>query len=347
MKKVVNILYLYAEVMPYTEAVILELVNTFQCNVTVIEATKFKQTPFIANKDNFYKYKTKETFLTYNALKRYCIDFDPTIIYISGWMDKNYMSIGSFFKKSGIPVVAGIDAQWKGTTRQYIASVFSKILIQPFFTHIWVAGLRQYEYAKKLGFKNNQIIDCLLSADTRTFQRSKEYPKNKNILFVGTLNKNKRVTLLVKLFIEILEEYNLFDWTLTIIGNGNESLPNHKNIFVKPFLSSETLMKEADKSLIFCLPSYSEAWGLVIHEFSCMGLALLISDSCGSSTTFLINGYNGFIFERDNEKCFKSKLLYLMQKQIEELVFMGEKSIKLSQRITPEISAANLLSILE
>ena len=106
------------------------------------------------------------------------------------------------------------------------------------------------------------------------------------------------------------------------------------------------LQEEFSNAGVFCMPSLSEQWGVSIHEASCIGMPLLLSDVCGSIPTFLIEGYNGYKFEAGSVSSLKEKMKSLIQCSDEELFAMGTKSHVLGQRINVEISAASLMSVL-
>ena len=341
-----NVLYLYAEVMPYTESVIDAMINNYDVNFTLIEATYLKLTPYVPNKKNNYVHLSKSTFENKKKLLDFCINnVRPNVIYVSGWMDKDYLYVTKHLKKMGLPIVTGIDTQWRATFRQRLASLLSPFLIKPYFTHIWVAGNRQYEYATKLGFKRDYIIHNLYSSNTKVFKNI-NLSKTKNILFVGRLVEVKGYELLIRAFLKLIKDEQFQDWTLTLVGSGKDAtIPKNSNIKEISFSTPEELAKYATDSLIFCLPSTYEPWGVVVHEFASCGLSLLLSDECGAGDTFLIHGYNGYVFKSNNEADLLIKLRNLMQKETSELVKMGMKSRELSQRISPDTSAAAFMSV--
>ena len=95
----------------------------------------------------------------------------------------------------------------------------------------------------------------------------------KLILGVGNLLKLKGFDLLLKAFAELAEDFAI--WDLVIVGGGAES-DNLKNLakelklcnrvhFTGPLPSPET-MEWMDLCDIFCLPSWSEGFGVVYLE---------------------------------------------------------------------------------
>ena len=97
---------------------------------------------------------------------------------------------------------------------------------------------------------------------------------------------------------------------------------------------------------VFCLPSKSEHWGLVVHEAAASGLPLLLSDTTFASDAFLINGFNGFTFDEKNRKELKSSLKKLFNMTDNSLFKMGNNSLVMSKRISHTSWSAYLKSVL-
>ena len=122
-----------------------------------------------------------------------------------------------------------------------------------------------------------------------------------------------------------------------------ESQYIHVNDFVEPSRLPELF----NNSAAFCLPSHNEHWGVVVHEAAAAGLPLILSDTVFSHTEFLINGYNGWIFESGNRLVLKKALHKLFGLSNESLVAMGHNSQLLSNRINHRFWSANLKSVIE
>ena len=112
-------------------------------------------------------------------------------------------------------------------------------------------------------------------------------------------------------------------------------------------MSPNELAENIKEAGIFCLPSYKEAWGVVIHEYAAAGLPLITSDRCGASTAFLRNGYNGYTFRTGDLGELKKVLLLMMNKTSSELLEMGQRSNELSKQITEKIWAETLNTIIK
>jgi Glycosyltransferase len=276
----------------------------------------------------------------------------PDIIYIAGWSDAFYTQMVRK-RKHRIPVVMGLDNQWLGTARQRVATAMSPFWLKKICTTIWVAGIPQFEYARRLGFAPDRIIKGLYCADTSNSTPETKTSPTYNIVYTGRMVGYKRPDWLLKAFTEILQENaELNRWKLTLIGSGplKETLQSGYNkpgqVEFANFLQPSEVRNIIARADIFCLPSIDEHWGVVVQEAAAAGLPLLLSDTCGAASEFLINGFNGYQFKSRDYQDFKKKLYWLMTKTSSELQLMGEASKQLSKRITHESWAANFKSVL-
>ena len=171
---------------------------------------------------------------------------NPTALYVSGRMDRGYLKVARVFKGKGIKIICGLDNQWLGRPKQLVAIILSRWLYRRYFDIMWVAGSSQMKYAKLLGYKDNQIIKNVYTADVSLFNKAycqfkavKQSDFPRNFCFVGRFVKRKGLDVLVKAFSESIKEIN-HDWTLTLIGQG-ELLPNllpNERVVVKSFLQA-------------------------------------------------------------------------------------------------------------
>ncbi|MFN8353468.1 MAG: glycosyltransferase [Spirosomataceae bacterium] len=344
-----TILFLYSELMPYNLPWFSILTQQYGYKVIVVHWDTRKQTPYLPPTIPDVAFHLRSNFSTIQ-LQQLADNLQPDIIYSSGRMDSGYLRVCSHWKSKGSITVCGFDTPWQSTWRQWIAVLGRSLFFKPYFTHIWVPGRFQYEYARKLGFAPNQILMNLYAANTIPFRakasaKLASYPHR--ILFVGRLTPEKGIQQLTKAFSE-LQSISPNDWILTVVGDGSlkSSLPIHPSIEYIPFSSQVQLAQLASQSGIFCLPSPLEHWGVVVHELAAAGLPLLLSEQCGAASEFLINGFNGYFFKGGNIFDLQKKLLLMMSLPDTQLSEMGKNSQKLSERISAETSVASLVSIL-
>lgn len=340
-----NILFLYSEIGAFNIPVFKLLSSKGNLHVVKWDKKILKPyTPPNIKNVTYYNRSEYDKDSILNLAKK----IEPSIVYISGWMDKSYFKTVKYLKNKDIPIVTGFDDIWIGSLRQKVGSLYFKYYLSKFYTHAWVAGTRQYEFAKNLGFKDDKIIYDLLSCDYNLFNSKKINLKEKSFLYVGNFRTVKGTDILINAFREYRDIYN-GDWTLTCVGNGElkDELLNEKNVFVYDFQPQDKLLEIASDTSVFILPSRHDQWGVVVHEFATLGMPLLLSENVGAKNTFLIENYNGKSYKNNSDKNLALEMFNISNKSLEELQNMGENSKKLASRITPETSVMNFLSIVE
>ncbi|MFN0201521.1 MAG: glycosyltransferase family 4 protein [Bacteroidia bacterium] len=285
-----------------------------------------------------------------DEIEKRCLDFQPNIVYIVGWMDKAYLKIAQKLKKQNIPIVAGVDNPWKGTLKQKMTARLMGIYLSQYITHIWAAGIRQYEFARRLGFDRKNILLGLYSADVKNFQvENPNLPRKyaKTILHLGRFLDWKGVLELAQAFAEI-QQTQPNDWQLLMVGRGplQAVLPQHPKIQFKDFVQPQEAAELMKNVGCFVLASWEEHWGVSVHEAAAAACPLLVSEGVASGTAFVRDGYNGYVFRPNDKKSLKEALLKIMQSSDNQLIEMGERSVELSRQITPEIWASTILSTL-
>ncbi|MDQ3192354.1 MAG: glycosyltransferase family 4 protein, partial [Bacteroidota bacterium] len=226
--------------------------------------------------------------------------------------------------------------------------------ITPYFSHAWVPGERQVEFALKLGFAAKRILKGFYSADFNYFhslysknkeQKEKEFPKR--FIYVGRYIEHKGIKDLWRAFIELQNE-KPSDWELWCLGVGplKEQEVQHPKIKHFGFVQPSEMKKIIADSGVFVLPSHFEPWGVVVHEFAAAGFPLICSDKVGANSAFLKQGENGFIYHSADVEALKNRLKKMTAQSKEQLLEMGEKSIEKAKLITPEKWALTIIDIL-
>jgi len=338
--------------MGYTVSIFRALVKE-EAEVTVVHWDEQKLTPYVCPEIDGVKMISRSE-ITVESMIEMANELCPDITFVSGWQDKGYLQVVRTLREKRQRVVVGFDDQWFGSMRQFVAETLGRVgYFKRFFSHAWVTGARQFEYARRLGFRKEDIIFDLTSADLPLFhsvfqssmiEKSKQYPHR--FLFVGRFNQVKGIDVLIEAWNIIGERKR--DWTLQLVGNGTflSEVDVPDDIVVKEFMQPEILVKEALCSGCFVLPSNDEPWGLVVHEFAATGMPLILSDAVGAGSSFLIPGMNGYIFSAGDSNQLASQMLKVIESHDQGLLQMSELSYRLSKRITPETSARSLLSLI-
>ncbi|OHX64934.1 glycosyltransferase [Flammeovirga pacifica] len=273
------------------------------------------------------------------------INIHYDLIYTAGWNNKSFLKVNKFFKSKQIPTVMGMDNQWFGSIKQKVAEIAAPFYLQKYFSKIWVSGLYQFPYAQRLGFSNNEIVTGLYCADDSIFNQQKTII-NKRFVFIGRLVKEKGLDNLIDSFLKISNKCP--DWTLEIIGNGplKDLIPtNHPQIRHIPFIHPNDLQQFLSEGGVFTLPSIYEPWGVVIHEAVLMGMPIISTYESGATTTFVENGYNGFLFNAKDKHKLTNSLLKMIKLSVNDLLLFSKRSLELSKRIESNIWANKIYNL--
>lgn len=172
----------------------------------------------------------------------------------------------------------------------------------------------------------------------------------KQILFLGRVHVKKGIELLIEAFSILQKDFP--DWNVVIVGNGEpgyikslelkvESLGMQNYIKILPQIFGEAKAKLYQESSLFCLPSYSENFGMVIAEAMSCGLPAittngtpwqLLNGDCttmGASLDFLGDDKRtGWCIDLSIENLEKA-LREAMSMDSKELYEMGQRGSRL------------------
>ncbi len=348
-----RILYLYTELMGYNLPVLRQLVERYGASIDVIHWNRNKLTPYKPDAIPGVTFHERSA-LTPAEMVEFALKLSPQVVYITAWMDRGYFPVARALKARGVPVVTGLDSQWTGSLRQRLGAQLVRWVYKPrYFSHVWVPGPLQFEYAARIGFHKDEVICNLLTGDSALFSRAARaraslapggYPHA--FLFVGRFAQDKGIDILVNAYDIYRQRYG-GSWGLTCVGNGpmQSLLDNHPGVVVEPFLSQPKLVELALRAGAFVLPSRYEPWGVVVHEFAAAGMPLILSGRVGARLQFLIDGYNGYTIPGDTAEGLAATMHRLSTLDDARLIDMGAASARLAQAITPELAAASLMSV--
>lgn len=342
-----NILYFYSQMVPSWIPVFKELVKLGH-SITVVHWDHKKKTPYYVPTIKGVNFLNRSDFDFQSLLSLY-FEVDPDLIFVSGWMDLDYLKVTRLARKNEVPVIFGCDDWWLGTFRQRMASLLPKFIKNSFISHAWVAGPKQYEYCKRLGFSDSEIIHNLLSCDVQNFSKISKISKNNNtaFLFVGRFSEEKGIRCLVEAY-QIYKNTMDGKWDLTCVGNGplDHLLLEVDCIDVIQFVDQRELCNLMSKSSVFVLPSLKDFSPLVVHEAVSAGMPLILSDMVGNGDTYSIENFNSLMFRAGDPYalacCFKQFESFSMS----TLERMSVNSVSLSARNSPKITASSLLSVI-
>lgn len=345
-----TILFLYTELAGYFLACVRTLLEEHPVDVHIIRWPVNKEAPFNFGESSNISFYERNDY-TDDQLIALAKEINPDIIVCSGWIDKGYLkTVKSFGKK--IPSVITIDNHWFGSAKQQVARMLSPFVLKSKFTHAWVPGSPQVEYAKKLGFKN--IETGFYSADVPLFKaqheanrsaKTKAFPHR--FIYIGRYLEFKGIFDMWSAFAKLHEEQEN-DWELWCLGTGDlyDQRIEHPKIKHFGFVQPDELKEYIQKTGVFILPSHKEPWAVTVHEFAAAGFPLICSDKVGAIDRFVEEGQNGYVFPSGDETALLKTMKSIVAKSDDELLKMGEKSIELADQITPSRWSQTLINMM-
>ncbi|MEH6604203.1 MAG: glycosyltransferase [Pseudomonadales bacterium] len=274
-------------------------------------------------------------------------DFEPDAVLVSGWQDAGYVKVCKVLKASGVPIVAGCDTQWTGSLRQRIAGIVAPLYLHKFIDVLWVTGERQRQLANKLGYYGDCCWDGYYSCDFDCFSKdgsrvdTGEPPFG--FLYVGRYVPEKGLDTLAAAYKSYCRQVS-DPWPLVCAGSGGlRELLVESGADDRGFVQPHELPALLAECACFILPSRFEPWGVVAHEAAAAGLALILSDKCGSGVHLLRPNLNGFEFHAGSAKELAEKMLLMHRLSQSEILDMKKASYNLSSQYTPRRWASILI----
>lgn len=344
-----NIVFFNLAVMPYHVAVFKALIaKGYHCIVYWYGTAP--KTAYRAPEITGLKLYNRFNYKSAKELFKHSQQFMPCVVVSAGWADKGYNNACSAYRKQKVTTLAISDTQWRGG-KQWINRLLSPFRHKRYFDYIWGAGILQFDYARKLGFSPNRILQNCFAGDTATFSsvsieaKKGKYPKR--FLFVGRFVEVKAIDVLLKAW-QLIE--NKKGWGLELVGDGplkEKFQKKYPDVIIKDFMSQSELAQEAQESGCFVIPSRFEQWSLVIQEFASSGLPVIATRQCGATHHFVLNGHNGYIVEADDVEALGKAMTNIISLPEDKLLEFSYNSRQLALQVTPEFVADTLLSIID
>lgn len=193
-----------------------------------------------------------------------------------------------------------------------------------------------YNLLKKIIYPRVYKLSVPTRLDTTSYQNRK-YPavyiphittfnsnsrnnlQEKRILNIGRFTKDKQQQVLLSIWNKILSDEKFIDWTLVLVGKGEERSKlleyielndlNRNVEVVEPIRNVEKYFKSVS---LFAFTSRFEGFGMVLLEAMSFGIPC-VSFNCPSGPRDIISdGKDGYLVEPNNEVEFTGKLKRLM-----------------------------------
>jgi glycosyltransferase involved in cell wall biosynthesis len=341
-----RIVVLYARLSGYVAACLRALKDHTRAKLLIVRYPPADDAPFDDRHFAWVDHLYDRTAHSTDHLQDIVAEFGPDAVLMSGWFDRGYLSIARRLRRRGVPIIAGCDAQWTGSLRQQMIR-----LIAPWYLHsaidaLWVAGERQRQLARRLGYSGADCLEGCYSCDwpqfAAAFDPAADGPKS--FLFVGRYIRRKGIDTLLAAY----RRYRRWvdqPWSLICAGTGEEAdlLEDAEGVSDRGFIQPDRLPDLMREGGTFILPSRIEPWGVVVQEAATAGLPLLCSTASGASVHLVREGYNGFTFEPGDAGHLARLMERVSRMDAAERAAMRRASHALSRQYTPERWAATFV----
>ena len=268
-------------------------------------------------------------------------EFQPDVYLVNSWHVAAYRRV--LRRHSNKVRVLRIDNQWTGSLRQNIGAAFAGQYIHAIYDAILVGGERQVRFAKKIGFRDKQIWRGGYSCDRDQFSvvyhavRRGELRYQKAFLFVGRLVKQKGVQYLAAAYRKY-RACSTNPWPLVVCGIGPlaEVLEGEEGVEMQGYVQPDDLPEIFTRSSCLVLPSIREPTGLVIHEATAAGLAVICTETVGASVHLVQDRYNGYLVAPGDVDDLSEALTRYSKLSDGQRKTMSERSYMLALQFTPK-----------
>lgn len=226
--------------------------------------------------------------------------FRPDAVLINSWHRPGFRRAGRALRGRALRVLC-MDNRWRGTARQWLGVAVARWYLHAQFEAVFLPGEPQARFARKLGFRNDQIWRGLYTCDHASFaaaykRRTGPAAPRRVFLFAGRLIPEKGIDILLAAYRRYRAEA-ADPWPLVVCGTGPlaPALAGEAGIRHLGFVQPDAFGEIMANAGCLVLPSRFEPWGLVIHEAAAAGLAVIASTACGAAVHLVQDGFNGYV----------------------------------------------------
>lgn len=198
--------------------------------------------------------------------------------------------------------------EWKRVRGRFLGRLFEfieKIIFNLDFDKIIFQNKNSADIARKMGMKKEKIDFAYPGINWEDYNVNME--RKDRVLFVGNYSMNEEMIKTKGLDYLVSVAKKMKDMKFVIVGGGKglehlkENSPS--NVKIAGPLNKENLIKEYNKSSIFCLPSLNEGFGFTILEAMASGCAIISTIDIGQ---------RGVLIDPKDENELKNAINHLM-----------------------------------
>lgn len=226
-------------------------------------------------------------------IEKYILTEKFDIIQMQSMWAKSYHQVAQIARKHNIPYLItprGMLEPWSLSQKKWkkkLALLLYQMKDLQKAACIFTTAEMEAQHVRDLGVKvPMSVIPNGIETDGYACRTSMDGVK-KQILFLSRVHVKKGIELLIDAFACIHKDFS--DWSVVIVGNGEadyieslkqkvKSLGLEDCIKILPPVFGEAKTKLYQESSLFCLPSYSENFGMVIAEAMSCGVPAITTN---------------------------------------------------------------------
>lgn len=242
------------------------------------------------------KLKVLEPGTSAKEIEEYILAEKFDIIQMQSMWAKCYHQVAQIARKHNIPYLItprGMLEPWSLSQKKWkkkLALMLYQMKDLQRAACIFTTAEMEAQHVRDLGVKvPMSVIPNGIETDGYACRTSMDGVK-KQILFLSRVHVKKGIEILIEAFSKLRAERQVLrDWSVVIVGNGEadyieslkqkvQSLRLEECIKILPPVFGEAKTKLYQESSLFCLPSYSENFGMVIAEAMSCGVPAITTN---------------------------------------------------------------------
>lgn len=242
--------------------------------------------------------------------------------------DIHNLWLGKYGKENVLKI--GWEHNHHNHNKKYIKKVLNSLQKLDYF--VLVSKELTSFYTEKL---KDSSCKCIYIPNTIDYIPDKKSPlKNKNIVSVGRLSKEKGYIDLIDVFSIVNKKFP--DWTLNIIGDGVERnlIENRiqkygleKNVILHGYQNRDYINEVLKKSSVYVMSSYTESFGIVLLEAYSFGIPAISFTSAQGACEIITDNWDGYLVKDRNKEQMAKRICELISNYNRRFI-MGKNAAK-------------------
>ena len=282
----------------------------------------------------------------------------PDVFLLAGWSSPAMVRWAKEVKTHGGHVIMSTDEAFVDKSfRQFVRKWRFLLMFNPWIDRMFVCGAGGVkQFVDYYGLPAKKVFTGCYASDPSIFYNGPALGERpKRFIYVGKFDDNKNILPICRVFCKVHSRHP--DWEFEICGNGpltaeigklagvtawDGKTPTKGNGFVLTgFVNNAELGAKYRAARCFVLGSFSEKWGVVVHEAAASGCMLLLSNRVGSHFDFA-REENAALFNPHDEREIETAMEKIVSIDGDALAVAQRTSVDCAARFSPIVYAEHL-----